>query len=646
VERLETADHLHLHSDRLALVFEKSRPVLDYLGVSSGGRGRDHLDRNLLRPGAGGRFTPAGTDIDGRGCRAELLADGIAYHGVSAGDGRRVDCALRMPDESTLLVTLASSGADIAGRWFSLSFAPDVTPPSTWAQPVSWTPRRSADSATWMTPEIISRDFHAPALVSLPDFGLLRIETDDPGAILCEELVPDPANTGLNHGWSNAMEICARKAYHHGEVVLRCSAGSPCRRLELRFVVRDEIEPAAAGCDFRDARWNGLRRCWMNSFTLNPPTLSLGDNPILDGLGHLAIHWKADMALYTPEMVPGLGMHAFLRNTLDLTFRERTDPAGAMSGYGWENGGCNLIALHAYLAGTGDWEFARGHLPTVRRIVERALAADADDDGILEAAFHGNFNDDLSGKASLNWWDALGFGHKDGYANLVYHQALRRIREVLSALGQQDLVERVDRFLAKTRANFHRQFYNPATGVYAGWISRDGRMHDYYFTFITAMAVIEDLVPDTGTARAMLGVLLAKLDENGYGSFRYGVPGMATPVDEADRITWPPMADWGNYLHGGFCGVVAYPFLMALYRVGMRDTADRILFSMLRTFETLPTHSGLHPGFGIGRSWDWRTRDGLPSGYNYLADNYVFLLAAIQGHFGVALPVLAEPPRE
>jgi hypothetical protein len=168
-------------------------------------------------------------------------------------------------------------------------------------------------------------------------------------------------------------------------------------------------------------------------------------------------------------------------------------------------------------------------------------------------------------------------------------------------------------------------------------------MHDYYFTFITAMAILEDLVPDVATARAMLGVLLAKLEDNRYGSFRYGVPGMAAPVDEADRITWPPMADWGNYIHGGFCGVVAYPFLMALYRVGMRDAADRILFSMLRTFETLPTHSGLHPGFGIGRSWDWRTRDGLPSGYNYLADNYVFLLAAIQGHFGVALPVLKGP---
>jgi len=41
---------------------------------------------------------------------------------------------------------------------------------------------------------------------------------------------------------------------------------------------------------------------------------------------------------------------------------------------------------------------------------------------------------------------------------------------------------------------------------------------------------------------------------------------------------------------------------------------------------------------GYMRSVDWRTREGIPCGYNYLADNYYFLLAAITGYYGIAMP--------
>jgi hypothetical protein len=95
------------------------------------------------------------------------------------------------------------------------------------------------------------------------------------------------------------------------------------------------------------------------------------------------------------------------------------------------------------------------------------------------------------------------------------------------------------------------------------------------------------------------------------------------------------MGRWGVYENGGLCGQAAYYFLLALYRKGLREEADRILFSMLDTFERMPTHSGVFPGYN--RSCDWRTKEGLPCGYNYLADNYYFLLAAITGHFGKSI---------
>jgi hypothetical protein len=292
-----------------------------------------------------------------------------------------------------------------------------------------------------------------------------------------------------------------------------------------------------------------------------------------------------------------------------------------------------LIALHAYLTCTNDWDFARQHLPTICKIVEYNLALDQDDDGILEAAYHGDhFRDE---KTSLNWWDAVAFGHKDAYGNLVYHQAFRRIIPILKRLQQPGLATKLEVFLAKFRANFHRIFYNPETGVYAGWVSRDGRMHDYMFTFITAMAVNEGLV-DQDSARIMLLRLWDQFVKNKYGDFKFGVPGNALPIHPDDRSDWAPMADWGQYQNGGFCGQTAYHFILALYRAELHEQADQILFRMLDTFDTLPTQSGLSTRFT--ESCDWRTKDGLPCGYNYLADNYVFLLAAIHGYFGIELP--------
>jgi hypothetical protein len=639
MDKTSSRDFVRFTSPYLAVGLARGFPMLGYLGIESGGRGRRHLDVNLLRPGAAGVVVSGDGSSLGAGCEAEELPGGVRYRGVRIGAAGALECEFAVVDDRTFRVRVCSVSGELSGGFFRIAFAPDVSPPSLWARPVSWEPARPGESEDIYQPPTRSRRFHMPGLLSLPDFGLLQIEADSPDVTVLEEVVPDASNAGLNLGLSNDGNHTARKAYHHGQVALTFELSAPTREVALTFRVQPERFPRIAGCDFSDARWDALRRCWMNAFTLDPASLSLGDNYILGGLGHLAIHWKSDLSVFTPPLLPGLTLHDFFRSALRQTFESRVDDSGKMKGYGWENAACNLIALHAYLLGTNDWDFVREHLPTLRKVIDYHLALDADDDGILEAAYHGNhFHDE---KTSLNWWDAFAFGHKDAYGNLVFHQALRRTREILHALGETDLTGRIDAHLAKARASFHRTFYNPQTGVYAGWISADGRVHDYYFTFITAMAINEGLVPDPAVARDMLQRLLDKLDENGYGDFRYGVPGPAAPVDADDRTDWAPMSDWGRYENGGFCGQTAYHFLLALYRAGMREQADRILFSMLDTFEHLPTHSGLNPGFC--KSCDWRTRDGHPCGYNYLADNYVFLLAAIQGHFGVDLPELGRP---
>ena len=127
----------------------------------------------------------------------------------------------------------------------------------------------------------------------------------------------------------------------------------------------------------------------------------------------------------------------------------------------------------------------------------------------------------------------------------------------------------------------------------------------------------------------MIKSLLATMKKEGYGDLRFGIPGNVMPVDPKDTIDWPCMSDWGQYENGGLNGMNGFHFLTAMYNVGMEKEADEIFFAILNTYEKQFTHSGLMPGYC--KSVDWRTKNGVPCGYNYLADNYYFLLSAYAG---------------
>ena len=95
----------------------------------------------------------------------------------------------------------------------------------------------------------------------------------------------------------------------------------------------------------------------------------------------------------------------------------------------------------------------------------------------------------------------------------------------------------------KLRAVYYKTFYDPATGVLAGWKSSDGQLHDYYFTFVNGMAITYGLVP-RDQANAIMDRLLAKMKEVGFTHFEYGLPGNLIPVRRDDYLDlaksgWP-----------------------------------------------------------------------------------------------------------
>ena len=87
----------------------------------------------------------------------------------------------------------------------------------------------------------------------------------------------------------------------------------------------------------------------------------------------------------------------------------------------------------------------------------------------------------------------------------------------------------------KLRAAYFDAFYNPATGVLAGWRSADGKLHDYYFLWVNGIAIHYGLVPQ-GKANAIMDRLLAKMKEVGYTRFDLGLPGNLIPVAKKDYV--------------------------------------------------------------------------------------------------------------
>ncbi|HCE42204.1 MAG TPA: hypothetical protein DET40_01480 [Lentisphaeria bacterium] len=655
-------------------------PKIGHLGIESGGRTRRHMDFNLLKPGLGA-VPSLWKGLSDKFFSSKADSDGIKY---VCGGKQPGSLSFQCKDEKNLKFTLTTE-KPFSGDFFEFSFGNDVAPATVWAEP--------ADFAILSTSGLnnkpdsdgkIINNYRLPLVLHFPDYGLLKIECDNKNVVCVEELVQLKEMTGLCLGFKNNGYHNRMFGYHHGAVRLKFHAKSKIKKVSLTLTVEKENYPQIKGCDFRSPKWDGLKRCWMNSFTLEKKSLTMGDNIALGGIAHLAVHFKSDLLLHTPELSNGIKVQDFLRRALMISFEKCQSSSGEIN---WEyqdnpdkkqqmssfidSTPSALIALYNSYQWDKDANFANKHIAGAVKAARFLINLDVDGDGIIEVPFHGNYFDDVHGR-NRNWWDNFAFGHKDIYFNLLCHQALRSTLKLLEELGTENLqneepitksrtrqarpsifiprrfalgmeghachdrflnyaiTSEIKEFLSKFDSNFDKTFFNPKTGVFAGWISRDGKVHDYMFTFASAMAINEGLVPKKKAVK-VLKILLDKLDEMGFGDFKYGIPGPCIPVAAKDTINWDFMGKWPRYENGGLCGQNAYHFIQALYNCGLRKEADKILFTMLDTFENEPTHSGLMPGYM--KSLDWRMKDGNPCGYNYLADNYYFLMAAVTGHF-------------
>lgn len=391
--------------------------------------------------------------------------------------------------------------------------------------------------------------------------------------------------------------------------------------------------PGIAG----DPRFDGFRRNWLNIFQINPRHRLLSNNSGSDSCGFCYYEY-ADIAERTPPLANGLTAWCMVRQTLDQIIAGVK--ACGMPGYspmviGHEDRPeCSadtfpslLIAAEEYTEATRDRGWLTTNYGHIKSWADQMLATDRNGNGLIKYILSGN-SGSWPAKVKYrpaNWWDTLGFGYEDAYANALAYRALLGMSRLARELNRPGEAAHYEGAAEKLRAVYFKTFYDPETGVLAGWRSADGRLHDYYFLWVNGIAIDYGLVPQI-KANSIMDRLLKKMKEVGYTNFELGLPGNLIPVSKADCVQYGPHDGFQIYENGGATACFSYFTLAALYHLGRIDDGDRILFPMLHSFA-----QGGFQGFGKNnKSRDWKMWDGTCKGYEgLLNDNYYALLAVL-----------------
>jgi hypothetical protein len=462
-----------------------------------------------------------------------------------------------------------------------------------------------------------------PALLHLPDHGTFRITASaTPGLSLGYALVPYPA--------PRQKEKFLRVTFPGG------SMATPQVEYTLDVVA---IHPEIPELD-RDSRFDGFRRNFLNIFQLSPRFRTLANNTASDVCA-ITVWEYGEVALRTPPLAQGLTALDLLRQTLDRYL-------GGLKGCGMKgyNGGTPnetgydfldaypslVIAGADYVLGSQDQAWLRKNYSSLQAWAARMLAFDSDGDGLLEYP-ETRQSGPWPWNHPANWWDTIWFTHKDAYSNALAYRACLDMAKVARLAGKPEDERYYASRAEKLRSVYATTFYNPATGVLAGWKDPQGKLHDYYFTFVNGMAITYGLVPPP-QANQIMDRMLAKMREVGYTRLDLGLPGNLIPVRKEDYgdggiDDGEPMREDGsdafqNYENGGATACFVYFTITALYQLGRQEEGDGILFPILRAFE----EGGFQGRGPNGKTKDWKRWDGTPKGYEgLLADDYLTLLA-------------------
>ena len=465
-----------------------------------------------------------------------------------------------------------------------------------------------------------------PALLHLPDLGSVRITADVPGWKLDYDARRNVPRPFVRISFPPAVASTPRVEY-------RCEVTA--------------IYPPLKGIE-KDPMFDGFRRSYLNMLQVNPRVQMLANNSSSDPCA-FTVYEYADIARLAPPLAKGLTCLDLVRMTMDryldgalgygLVGYKSTPEYPDTAAWGGTNNALDsypslIISACDYIEGAKDSQWGQRRYDRLAEWGRAMMAADHDHNGLIEYPASGNYGERPTGDhRPSNWWDTINFGHEDAYANALAFRACRMLARLAMKLNKSaDSMFFLEKAL-QIRAAYVPTFRNPQTGVLAGWRSADGKLHDYWFTFINGIAISYELVDDKD-AKDIMTSLLRKMDQVGYKSYHLGLPGNLIPVAKGDYIIgehrWgvPEKEDGSDgfqiYENGGATSCHAYYTIKALYQLGRVKEARKLLYPMLKGFA-----AGDYQGFGPnGQSKDWRAWDGTCHGYEgFLVDSFLPMLA-------------------
>lgn len=601
------AGEIECRSPWLRLVFSTKEPRISDLCWDSLGKGK--VGENLLKPGPDGGVTLRYLPIfsEPAGGKTEVQVDGnvIRYTTVLSG-GMQTRWEIRVSAKGIKMAVSGALGSRTLARGpISVNFAFDVS--KTPVAPLT-NPRPGATAPL-------------PCLLHASDYGSMLLQSDSKNINLVGQSIRPISQ------WNASIEgPAARRA--DGLVILPASA----TRFDVTATV-ESIQPMP-GLAKADSRLASLPRHWLNTFHYRPDIGIVANNIVSDNCV-FCMHQFADAAVYTPTLPGGIEPIGVIRESVDRYF------AGATGyGVGWEDIEMDtypslLIAAWDVIMVTGDKALLHKWLPHLERIASAMDKQDHNGNGLPESTRTG-----VSGEArcpTSNWWDQINFGHEDAYGCALAYRGLGCLAELERLAGNVDKAAKAQHQADRIKAAYLPSFLNPQTGVIAGWRDAKGTLHDYYFTFINGIAIAYGLVPDA-LANKIMDRMQAKMSEVGYTRFELGLPGPLVIIPKSDyghgALGSPQRDDgtdtWQVFEHGGATACFASYYIQALYKLGRRAEADRILWPMMKTYAA--------GGFqnGVGKGGEWTRWDGTPSGYEgMLADAYSTQTVIFSGYYGI-----------
>jgi hypothetical protein len=244
------------------------------------------------------------------------------------------------------------------------------------------------------------------------------------------------------------------------------------------------------------------------------------------------------------------------------------------------------------------------------------------------------------------WFDTYNIQGADAYSNAADYRAFLCMADLETLAGQPTLAKQYADDAAKIKAAYFHSFFNPVTGVLAGWKTRDGKLHDYMFPWVNSFAIYQGLVP-AEQAKSILQTLLAKMQSIGFNSYQLGLPTNLIPMSPADYVPHtsgaPRQPDgkdtWQVYMNGGATPAFENYFIQALYQTGQSKAADRLLWPLMKSYEKgtfnagveLPDQKQRNPVGSAFYVWD----GSRGRGEGYLPEDWTGIEALFTGYYGI-----------